>query len=212
MSFKVPNPQNEEEEIEVFTADEIAARETAVRTETEGKFTPQITDLNTKLTAAEKAASIRAGEFKQFRELSEKQLEELSEKDRIIYNNGLALKKAEDDRVAGENGRIEEIKKSTIASKVGKDEKLAAKILESWDIVNIVATTPEQIEQKTMAILGMFSTTQPDLVASVQGFGGGSFEPPKPKAAGDGESFADTAVGKAGASELGLLTEAPKAK
>ncbi len=38
--------------------------------------------------------------------------------------------------------------------------------------------TPEQIEQKTMMILGAIGTTQPDLIATVNGFQGGTFVPP----------------------------------
>lgn len=207
--LKIPNPSNEAEEIEVYTAAEVAERETAARTAVEGEYKPKLDDAHAKLTDAEKRATERAGEFAQFRKLSDDQVKALGVAERQIYENGLALEQERQKNAGFEKDRIETLKKTTVAAKVGKNEKLAAKILESWDIVNIAATTPEQVEQKTMAILGMFSTTEPDLVASVAGFGGGSFEPPKEKGS-DGTAFGETAAGKAAAADLGLIIEPKK--
>lgn len=78
----------------------------------------------------------------------------------------------------------------------------------AWELVNVTATTPEEIELKVQMVLGMLSVSQPDLVATANGFSGG-FQPPAP-ARKEGESFADTDGGKALGAELGLTLEEPK--
>lgn len=185
------------EEVEVYTADEVAA----AKAEVEGQFKPQIDELNGKLTEAEKRAAERAGEFKQFRELNEKQVAELSEKDRILYENTKALKAATDEIAAERNKGIKAQVDAAIAAKAGGNEKLANRMKDMWAVIGIDATTPEAIAQKANMVLGALSTTEPDLVASVGTFSGAALPP---NGAGEGKNFADTERGKAGADELGL--------
>lgn len=210
--MKVPNPENENEEIEVFTAEEVAERETAAKAAVEGEYKPKLEDATKKLTAAEEAAAQRALEFGQFRKLSDEQVKALSEKDAIIYNNSIKLQEAMEREAAGKKAALEATVETALRAKAGTDEKLFEKMKATWGLINVEANTPEQIEQKTMMVLGAISTTQPDLVASVQGFSGGSFEPPKDNKLKEGESFADTPAGKQAAAELGLMTEPPKQK
>jgi hypothetical protein len=80
---------------------------------------------------------------------------------------------------------------------------------EMYDLIGIKAQTPEQIEAKVLMTLGAIGTSTPDLVASVNGFSGGSYAPPVVPG-NDGKSFADSDAGKAGANELGLTLEVPK--
>lgn len=206
--------QEDGTEIEVFTAEEVAAKAqeaaTAARTEVEGTYKPQVETLTSKLTEAEKRAAQRAAEFREFRRLSDEQKAELSEKDRIIYENQLRL---EEERVAREEEaktRQEAIVDSALKKTAGSNEQLYTKMKELWPNVNIAASTPEEIELKTRMVLGMISTTQPDLVASINGFSGsGGYTPPSP-ARREGDSYADTDAGKAAAAELGLVIEVPK--
>lgn len=188
-------------EVEVYTADELAAAKAAERTAVEGEYKPKLEEATGKLTAAEKRAAERAGEFKQFRELNEKQVEELSEKDRIIYENTKALKLATDEIHAERNKGIEAQVAAAIAGKAAGNDKLATRMKDMWSVIGIDATTPEQIALKANMVLGALSTTEPDLVASVGTFSGAAMPPGTGK---KDEGFAETEKGKAAAAELGL--------
>lgn len=196
-------------EIEVYTAEEVEAAKTEAAAAKDAEFAPIKTELEGKLTAAEKAAAERAGEFAHFRKLSDEQVSALTEKDRIIYQNGLALKDSEDKRIAAEEATKKAAVDTLIASKSGGNPKLVEKMKEMWPLIGVEATTPEQLEAKAQMVLGALSTTVPDLVATAAGFGGGAYHPPV-VAKKEGESYADTAAGKAAAAELGLTIEAPK--
>lgn len=89
-------------EIEVYTADEVQAREAAAVAAKETEFGVERTKLTGKLTDAEKRAQERAGEFAQFRKLSEEDKAKLSVAERTIYENTEALAKSEEARVAAE--------------------------------------------------------------------------------------------------------------
>lgn len=188
-------------EVEVYTADEVTAAKAAERTAVEGEYKPKLDEMNLKLTAAEVRAAERAGEFKQFRELNEKQVAELSEKDRIIYENTKALKLATDEIHAERNKGIEAQVAAAIAAKAAGNDKLAGRMKDMWSVIGIAATTPEQIALKANMVLGALSTTEPDLVASVGTFSGSALPPTGGKKE---ESFADTERGKAAAAELGF--------
>lgn len=197
------------EEIEVFTAEEVTAREAGVRTAVEGEYKPKLDAAEAEKIRLDGLLKSRAQEFAGFRELNEEQVSQLAEKDRIIYENQLAIKKAEDLRVAG----IETAHKTAVAAAIdaraGGNAKLKEEMEKMWGLIGIEAQTPEQIESKVLVVLGALSTSSPDLMASVNGFQGGSFAPPKAPGSGD-KSFADSDAGKAGAAELGLMVEAPK--
>lgn len=207
MTMKITN--DEGEEIEVFTAAEVQAREATVRTTVEGEYKPKLDEATTKLTEAEKRAAERAGEFGEFRKLRDEDVAKLAEKDRIIYENTLRLKEADDKRIESEQKTLKASVDAAIKAKAGDNPKLIEKINEVWGVVNIDATTPEQITAKLDMVLGAISTTAPDLLSTVNGFSGGAFQPPTPPKK-DGESFADSEQGKAAAAEIGLTLEAPK--
>lgn len=202
--------QNEAgEEIEVYTADEVKAAADARAAEKDAEFAPVKTELEGKLTAAETAAAQRAGEFAQFRKLNEEQVAKLTIAERTLYENQLKLKESEDTRLADQKTAQENAVKSVIAAKAGTNAKLAEKMTEMWPLIGVEAITPEQLEEKAKMVLGALSTTVPDLVATANGFAGGSYQPPVVQRK-DGESYADTAAGKAAAAELGLNIEMPK--
>lgn len=194
------------QEVEVYTAAEHNAAVAAAETKLKGEYDPKITDLTGKLTDAEKAAKERAGEFKEFRKLSDEQVEKLSVAERTIYQNTLLL--AEKDVKLAESAKTtrETAITAAIASKVS-DAKVATEIRKMYDLIGLDDSTPEGIVARTQAALGALGANQPDLLASV-GLGGGTFEPPARQENKD--SFADTPAGKALADELGLVIEAPK--
>lgn len=190
-------------EIEVFTADEHKAALDVEVGKVKGEYEPKVQNLTKELGSAKEALTARAGEFAQFRKLSDDQVKELTEKDRIIYENGLALQQERDKNVKAETDRIALNVESAIKAKVGDDEKLAGKVKDMYALIGIEAKTPEEIEKKVLATLGALGQTEPDLVASVAGFSSGSYAPPVTKKEGE-PSFADSEAGKRGADELGL--------
>lgn len=206
MTIKV---EHNGEEIEVYTADEIAVARTEAATAKENEFKPKIGELEKDLGEARTALSERTGEFKQFRKLNEDQLKKLDEKDRIIYENTLVIQEQKEKDQQREKTARENLVLATIKTKVGTDEKLITKVKDMYTLIGIEANTPEEIEKKVLASLGALGQTEPDLIASVNGFNAGSFKPPEAKKDGDA-SFADTEKGKAGAKDLGLILEIPK--
>lgn len=208
MSLKTTNEAGEE--IEVYTAAEVQERETAARTAAEGEWKPKVEDLTGKLTAAEQAAAQRAVEFGHFRKLSEDQVKKLSEQEAIIYNNQLKLEEANGRNETNQKTAHENAVATAIRAKIGTDESLFTKVKDMYALIGIEATTTEQIEKKVLATLGAIGQTEPNLLATVNGFSGGSYQPPKPTDKKDGESFADTDKGKGIAAILGLTLEKPK--
>lgn len=211
MAMKVQNDDGQE--VEVYTADEVktqadAAVATAVAAK-ETEFSVVKTELEGKLTDAEKRAQERSGEFAQFRKMSDEDKAKLTVAERTIYENGLALAQANEARVAADTAALTERVNRVIKSKAGDNVKLSEKMKEMWPLITIEATTPEQIEAKAQMVLGAISSTVPDLLANVSGFNGGSYLPPQPEKK-EGETFADTAAGKGLAGELGLTIEPPK--
>lgn len=200
----IPDPNNEGATIEVYTAEELAAK----AIEVENTYKPQVTQLTEKLTDAEKRMAERAGEFAQFRKLSDDQVKELSVAQRTIYENSLLLQAEREKNAGADKQAYESAVGQAIRSKVGNDPKLIEKAREMYDLIGLEDVTPEQIQARAAAAVGALSQTQPDMVASL-GFTNGSFEPPKAKETGE-QSYADTEAGKAAAKALGLTLEPPK--
>ncbi len=206
---------HEDKEIEVYTAEEVTARETtaaaaAVKAK-ETEFAPIKTDLETRLGEANKALGERTGEFKQFRKLSDETKAKLTVAERTIYENQELMAKKDEERVAAEAKAHEARVDATIRAKAGSDEKLFTRMKEMWGIIGINATAPEEMEKKTLMILGALKTTEPDIVAQVMGASGGGWAPPAAKQDGE-KSFADSERGALGAAELGLVTKPPEKK
>lgn len=197
-------------EVELYTAEEVQAREVAAGAAKEKEFTPIKTKLESDLEETRKALGERSGEFKQFRTLNEATVAKLTVAERTIYENSLQLKEEQDKRAELEKTAREKSIESAIRSKAGTDEKLFTKIKDMWSVIGIEANTAEEMEVKTKMIIGALGVTQPDLVANVNGFQGGSFAPPRPTGAAEGDSFANTDGGKRLGAELGLTLEIPK--
>lgn len=196
-------------EIEVFTVEEVQARETAAVTAKEGEWGKTKAQIEQERDEARKALDERTGEFKQFRKLSDDAVAKLSIAEKTIYENGLLLEEERQKNVKSETDRKNTMVEQALRARAGTDDKLFQKLKDTYSVIGIEANTPEEVERKIQMTLGALQTTEPDLVANVIGFSGGGFLPPsainKPE-----ESFADTDRGKAGASELGLMTEPPK--
>jgi len=191
--IKVLNDNNEE--IEVYTAEEVQAKET--------EFGTIKTALETELAGAKSALGVRAGEFSQFRKLNDDIVAKLSVTEKALYDNGLALQEAIEKNTTAEKARIEATVDSAIRAKAGTDEKLFTKMKDMWSVIGIEATTPEAIENKTKMILGAISTTEPDLLAT-SGFTNGSWNAPGTVHKEGEKTFADTPEGQSIANELGL--------
>lgn len=196
---------SEGNEVEAFLPEEVNNKVTEAVKAKEGEYVPKIKTLEEELSGAKTSLAQRANQFAEFRKLNDDVVAKLDEKDRIIYENGLALAKINEERAEAEKKAREAIIDSTIRAKTGADEKLFGKIKGMWDVLGIEAITPEQMEQKTKMIIGAINQTEPDLLASVAGFSNGSFLPPEPPGAKKEEKgFGDTEKGKAIAQDLGL--------
>lgn len=208
MAQKITN--DEGVEIEVYTADEVKAQtEIAVKAKIDEFGKIQATT-EAERDEALKTLGERSGEFKQFRKLTEDQAGKLTLAERTIYENGLLLQKANDDRVAADKRTRDTQIDSVLKSKAGNNEKLLAKMKDMWAIIGIEANTVEEMENKSKMILGAISTTEPDLVATIAGFSSnGSYLPPEENKGGN-EDFSNTEKGKKAANELGLILETPK--
>lgn len=206
MTMKVEDEKGEM--IEVYTAAEVAERETAAKTAVEGEYKPKLTAAESEKARLEGLLEVRSGEFKEFRRLSDEQKTKLSAAELVNYENTLIIQKEREERAKLEKDSKEKTVKAAIKSKAGTDDKLAEKMQTLYDAVNVEANTPEEIEKKVGMVLGAIGATEPDLLANVAGFSGGSYTPPQPKK--DEKSFGETDAGKAMANELGLKLEADK--
>jgi hypothetical protein len=194
--------------VEVFTAEEVQAQTTAAVTAKESEWGKTKEQIERERDEARTALGERANEFAQFRKLSDEQVKKLDEKDRIIYENGLALNAEREKNATEAKKQHDAAVEAAIRAKAGTDEKLFGKIKDMYALINIEAVTPEQISNKVLATLGAISTIEPDLLASVAGFSGG-YQAPKVEQK-EGETFADTVAGKGLAKEIGLELETPK--
>lgn len=191
-------------ETEVYTAAEVAERETAARTAAEGEWKPKFEDVSGKLTKAEEAAAARAVEFGQFRKLSEDQVKQLSEKDAIIYANQLALQAEREKFAAADKLVYDSTVDTAIRKLTGSDQKLFDETRKMYELVGLDDASPDAITQRAKVAFAGIAQTQPDLL-SAAGFSasGGSFEPPKAKEEAQ-QTYATTDAGKDMAKKLGL--------
>jgi hypothetical protein len=201
-------------EVEAYLPADVDTKVKEAVTAKEAEFTPKIKTLEEELGTAKKNLGERANQFATFRKLNDDVVAKLSEAERTIYENGLALSKVNEERAEADKKNKEAMVESVIRSKAGTDEKLVAKMKGMWEIFGVEANTPEQMEQKSRMILGAIGQSEPDLLASVAGFSNGSFAPPEQPGAKKEEdkTFADTPKGKAIANELGLKLEPDKKK
>jgi hypothetical protein len=207
MSLKI---DQEGTEIEVYTAEEVAA----ARAEVEGQYKPKLTAAEAETARLTGLLQTRAEEFKGFRKLSDEAVAKLDATQRQLYENQLELQASKEREAAAEKLRKESARDAAIRARVGTDEKLFGKVKDAYEIVNLADATPEELEKRVAAALGILGTTEPDVVAQINGFGGGSHQPPQQRRAGGGNNnepgFGETDFGKAVAKDLGLTIEPPK--
>lgn len=203
--LKIPDPNDADKEIEVFTAEELAAKSAEI----EGLWKPQVEKLTGDLTEAQKAATARAREFGEFRKLSDEQVTKLGAAERIIYENQLAMAEKDTKLAEADKKAYESSVDQAIRAKVGNDPKLIEKAKAMYSLIGLSDVTPEEIQARAAAAVGALTQTEPDLIASLGIGTNGTFVPPVVKKDGD-KSFSDTEAGKAGAAELGLTLEPKK--
>lgn len=184
-------------EVEAFLPDEVNAKVTEAVTTKETEFKTVKTTLEQELTQAKTALGARANEFAQFRKLNDDAVAKLSEAERTIYENQLALKDEREKNALAEKARIDSQVDNALRAKAGNDEKLFGKMKDMWSVIGIDAQTPEAIENKTKMIIGAISANEPDLIASIAGFKGGSWNPPQT------EKKADTTTNPSIATPMG---------
>lgn len=200
MSQKIFNDSGEE--IEVYTADEVEALKSDAIKAKEEEFGTTLTAKETELAEAKKALGERAGEFKQFRKLTDDTVAKLGLAEQTIYANQLAM---EEMRLANEENVKKSVENSVdtaIRARVGSDDKLYTKVKEVYSVLGIRASTNDEITSKVNMAIGAIGISEPDLMTSL-GFSGGSFQPAGEKTE-ETKSYADTEAGKSLAANIGL--------
>jgi hypothetical protein len=202
-------------EVEVYTASEVAAKVKETETTVTAKLTEDFgktkAQIDAELAETKKALGDRTSEFGKFRKLNDDAVAKLDVAQRTIYENQKFMADAKEKEETAQKDAKNKLIESVIRAKVGKDDKLFAKVKDMYSVLGIEANTQEEIEKKTLASLGALQTTEPDMVAAALGVNGGLWTPPVTKTDGE-KSFADTEKGQFGAKELGLMTETPKKK
>lgn len=192
-------------ETEVFTTEEVVAREAAVRTTVEGEYQPKLTAAETERARLSGLVDARSREIigmdTKFQKLTKDQQEKLTDTEARLYKNQELI--VERDAAIAETSKRahDSAVDAAIRAKVGTDAKLFEKMKEMYPLIQLEDLTPEQITTRVNAVFGAIGSTAPDLLASA-GFGGGGFEPPARSASKD--SFADSDRGKGVAKSLGL--------
>lgn len=192
------------QEVEVYTADEVAA----AKTEVEGQYKEKLTAAEAEKIRLEGLLTQRAKEFEgqrtEFKRLSKEQQDKLTETELALYKNMEIL--ADRDAKLGEADKkaYDAAVMAAITARTGGDDALTKKVREMYDLIQLEDVTPEQIAARAAAALGAVGVSTPNLLAQA-GFSSGSFEPPKPRT--DTASFSDTDEGKQLASRLGLKVE-----
>lgn len=190
--------QDDGTEIEVFTAEEVQAQ----IAEKETEFGKTKAEMEADLAETKKALNERSGEFKQFRRLTDDAVAKLSIAEKTLYDNQLLMEELRAKQIESDKVIKESQLDSVIRARAGGDENLFKKIKDVYSVIAIDAQTPEQINNKINMALGAIGTTEPDLLASIGSFSGGSFKPAEEKT--EEKSFADTDKGKALADTIGL--------
>lgn len=198
MTLKI---DNDGQEIEVWTAEEVAAREAAAKESVS-------TELNTKLTEAEKEKarlegllSERAGEFKQFRKLTEEQEGKLSKSEREKYEIQKQLNEANESINSLKTEREQDRIDAVIRAQCGNDKALFDKTKDMYAKINLPASTPEEIAARVRAAFGAIAPSEPNVAAFLASTAGnGHYQPPQ---ALNAQNAPDPRIVQ-GAKELGL--------
>jgi hypothetical protein len=187
-------------EVEVYTADDVKATVEAAVGEVKKQSQAEIDRINGILEQ-------RTAEFtkaqKGFQKLTDEQVGKLSDAERVIYQNQLAMQEKDQLLSEADEKTYKASVDAAIRARVGKNDALFEKVKGMYDLVQLEDVTPEQMNGRVAAALGAVSAQQPDLLAAA-GFSTGSFEPPKGGNDAEKNTFADSDRGKQGADELGL--------
>lgn len=202
--MKITN--DEGEDIEVFTAEE---RDAFVATAVEQKVGETKVEYETRLKEREEYHAQQGTNAGALRKMNEEQLKELSAKDRIIYDNQVALEAANTARATAEGKIVTDRLEAQIKLKANGDADVEKKIRDNLQYIAIDPVTPEQVDTKVAMALGVVFQQQPDIMAMAAAHGGtvypGGVKPEEKK-----EDFADTERGKAIAAAHGFIVTPPK--
>lgn len=156
--IKVPHPDKEGEEIEVYTPDEVAARDA----EKDAAITAKDTELAAARAEVEKhkrVASEQTTNFKRFSELGE------SEKAALSAEKIAEMKRAEaaEDKVKALEDSINSDRQARIKSDTdaalkkyhGGDEKLKEALEKNFKMINLEGTDTETIQERARLAMSM---------------------------------------------------------
>lgn len=201
MPFKVTDESGKE--IEVYSAEEVAARDKEVetfKTEAEAKA-KEATEARAEAEKANRVLAEKNINFKRYQDMNEEEKKALTAKDiENIQRAEAAEKKALDLEQRYDNDKKaerESLKTKAIDAYSKGDEDLKKKLTENYDLVKIDGVDQDSIQRKVELSYNMLGLGKPKINPFSQHYVG---EAPNK---GMEEKFADTDKGKAGLSAMG---------
>lgn len=189
------------EKIVVYTAEEVAARETAAKDAISTELNPKLAAAEAEKMRLEGLLTERSGEFGRFRKLTEEQEAKLSTSEREKYEIQKQLNEANENIAALKNEQQQSKIDAVISAQCGGDAALIEKTKAMYAKIDLPATTPEEIAARVRAAFGAIAPSEPSVASFLASSGGnGSYQPPQPQNAADKPSERI----ERGAKELGL--------
>ncbi len=172
MSLKIDDPNNEGQEIEVFTAEELAAKAAEVETTKNA----ELATANAEVERLKKVSAEKTENFKKLNEMTEaekaamsaKQIEDLK---RIEAAESKA--QALEDKINNDTkSRVEKDIETALAKYHGGDEKLKEQLKKNFDLINLQGTDTETIQERAKLAADMEKGKLGRINPLHSGFGG----------------------------------------
>lgn len=200
MTITIDNPDKEGEQIDVFTAEEMAAKNAELDTTKE------------EVEKYKRVSAEKTEHFKKLNDLTEEEKKQFTARDlENMARNEANEKKIQDltDQISGDaQKRLDRDTAAALAKYHGGDEKLKAALEANFNMINMEGNDTATIEERARLAasmeIGKNNESHAPLTAAMRG--GGS---PAPRNNGD-KPFTDTDKGKAAMSQMGIKEEEKK--
>jgi hypothetical protein len=199
--MKIEN--DEGKEIEVFTAEEVAAREKAAGEavgKTEGEKNAA---LQAELEKARRVLSEKTDNFKKLHEMTEEEKSKMSaaqiESAKRMEAAETRASALEEEIKKDKTTRSDKAREKALARYSGTDEKVKEKLVENYKLINLPEGDEDEINRKVEAAWNMMGVGKPKVNPLNQSWQGDA--PNK----GSSENFAESERGKAALKNMGEL-------
>lgn len=155
MSLKIPDPDNEDQEIEVFTAAELAEKETAITSAKDA----ELAEAKKEVERLNQHTALQKDNFKRLNEMTEAEKAALSA-EKI---EGMKRFEAAEARAAALEEKINNDTKTRVESDIesemakyhGGDEKLKEALKKNFDMINLSGTDTATIKERVKLAASM---------------------------------------------------------